>query len=159
MYFHEVQMYNLLLETHSFFRWIVLLALLVTILRSFFRYKMQLNFSALDNFLRHTTATIAHIQLLIGIVLYTQSPIVSYFWRNLKDARQIPDMLFFGLIHIALMLTAVVVVSIGSAVAKRKQFDQEKFRTIFLMYLVGLVIILVAVPWPFSPLSSRPYIR
>jgi hypothetical protein len=26
-------------------------------------------------------------------------------------------------------------------------------------FLLGLIVILIAVPWPFSPLANRPYIR
>jgi MFS-type transporter involved in bile tolerance (Atg22 family) len=97
--------------------------------------------------------------LVIGIILYTQSPLIKYFWKNFRDAAQDSNTLFFGLIHIALMFTAIIVITVGSALAKRKQGDAEKFKTMFLWFSIALVIILVAIPWPFSPLSNRPYFR
>jgi uncharacterized membrane protein YadS len=67
--------------------------------------------------------------------------------------------MFFKLIHIALMAVAVVVITIGSAKAKRADADKTKFRTMFIWFLAGLLLILIAVPWPFSPLANRPYLR
>jgi hypothetical protein len=92
-----------------------------------------------------------------GIVLYTQSPVAKYLWRNFRDSTQ--DIFFFGFLHVALMITGVVVITVGSAMAKRKQRNREKFQTVFIWFIIGLAIILIAVPWPFSPLASRPYLR
>ncbi|WP_342331333.1 hypothetical protein [Pedobacter sp. FW305-3-2-15-E-R2A2] len=109
--------------------------------------------------MRHWTATIAHIQLLIGITLYFQSPVIKYFLKNFNEARQSFDLIFFGLIHSTLMLIAIVVLTIGSALAKRKARDTEKFKTLLVWYVIALLIIFIAIPWPFSPLANRPYFR
>jgi hypothetical protein len=93
------------------------------------------------------------------MILYTQSPIVKYFWNETENGLQYLDLTFFGLIHIALMLTAIVVLTIGSAIAKRKPTDKEKFKTMLVWYSIALIIIFIAVPWSFSPLSSRPNFR
>jgi hypothetical protein len=116
-------------------------------------------FSGTDNTVRHWTATISHIQLVLGIVLYSQSPIVKYFWKNFNEAKESFDILFFGMIHMILMLLSITLITIGSAVSKRKLSDKEKFRTMLVYYGIALIIILVAIPWPFSPLANRPYIR
>lgn len=114
-------------------------------------------FSKRDNALRHWTATIAHIQLMIGMILYTQSPVVKYFWKNTGAASF--DITFYSAIHAALMLSAIVALTIGSALAKRRSTDREKFRTMLIWFSIALIIILLAIPWPFSPLSARPYLR
>jgi hypothetical protein len=57
------------------------------------------------------------------------------------------------------MLTAIVLITIGSAKAKRKKQDRDKFRVIALWYTIGLLLILSSIPWAFSPLVSRPYLR
>ena len=120
---------------------------------------MNAQFSKTDNAVRHWTATIAHIQLVVGIVLYTQSPIIKYFWQNFKEAIRNLDTAFFGLLHIILMLTAIVLITIGSALSKRKTTDKEKFKTMLVWFLISLLIIFIAIPWPFSPLANRPYFR
>jgi len=152
-------MYTTLTFYHSIMRWLVLSSLLYAIYRAYKGYTMNYPFSKMDNSIRHWTATIAHIQLVIGIILYTQSPIISYFWHNFNKANQNLDTAFFGLIHIILMLTAIILITIGSALSKRKTTDKEKFKTMLFWFLFSLVIIFIAIPWPFSPLANRPYFR
>ncbi|MBT1702784.1 hypothetical protein [Chryseosolibacter indicus] len=152
-------MYLTLLAFHSAFRWLVLLSLCVSIYQAFKGVRNNKLFSKNDNALRHWTATIAHIQLIIGILLYTQSPIVKYFYSNWHEAVNNIDMLFFSIIHFLLMICAIVVVTIGSASAKRKETDHEKFKTMLTWFSVALVLIIIAIPWPFSPLANRPYLR
>jgi len=57
------------------------------------------------------------------------------------------------------MLTAIVIITIGSAKAKRKTMDKDKFKTMAIWFTIGLVIILTSVPWWFSPLVNRPNFR
>jgi hypothetical protein len=152
-------MYQILLITHSYIRWFVLISLFMAVYRSYKGYFSNLEFSKIDNSIRHWTATIAHIQLLVGILLYTQSPTIKYFWGNFKEASQYLENNFFGLIHLILMLTAIIFITIGSALAKRKQVDKEKFKTMLIWFSIALLIIFLAIPWTFSPLANRPYFR
>ncbi len=152
-------MYATLTFCHSIMRWLLLAALICSIVRAYTGYKKQRTFLASDNAIRHWTATIAHIQLMIGILLYTQSPIVRYFWKHTHEIKDFPDGLFFSVIHMLLMLGAVTVITIGSALARRRDSDRQKFYTMFCYYLIALLIIFIAVPWPFSPLAVRPYFR
>ncbi|HEX2532607.1 MAG TPA: hypothetical protein VHK69_02660 [Chitinophagaceae bacterium] len=150
-------MYATLITVHSLFRWLVLLSLLYALFRAGSGYRRQRSFSRQDNAVRHWTATIAHIQLMIGILLYTQSPVVSAFWKN--GSGGYVDGIFFAWIHLALMLGAIVLVTVGSALAKRKASDREKFRVLLVWFAIALLLILIAIPWPFSPLAARPYLR
>lgn len=152
-------MYSTLLFFHSLFRWLVLASLLYTLLRAYTGYTSNKVFTKTDNSIRHWTATISHIQLMIGFTLYFISPIVKYFLAQKKEAIHHLDIAFFGIIHISLMLIAVVVITIGSALAKRKPTDKEKFKTTLLWFSIALLIIFSAIPWPFSPLANRPYFR
>jgi hypothetical protein len=152
-------MYSVLLFLHSIFRWLVLVSLVYSIYRAFRGYTLKLVFSKNDNAIRHWTATLAHIQLMIGMVLYFKSPLVQYFWSPAGKAAASKELTFFSLIHLALMLVSIILITIGSAKAKRQLQDQAAFKTIFLWYLVALIFIFIAIPWPFSPLADRPYFR
>jgi hypothetical protein len=152
-------MYQALLFYHNLARWLVLASLAAALFRACKGLVSNATFSRTDNALRHWTATLAHLQLMIGMVLYFQSPAIRYFRTNFADAVKHSDAAFFGLIHSSLMLTAIVVVTIGSAMAKRKQIDREKFRTMVVWYAVALLLIFIAIPWPFSPFANRPYFR
>lgn len=151
-------MYYTLLFVHSAFRWLVLISLLVAIYTAYRGYSNNGTFTKTDNRIRHWTATIAHIQLLAGILLYTQSPIIKNYFPAGNSATQ-PDGLFFGLIHSVLMLSAIVMITIGSAAAKRKATPRQKYKTMLLWFSAALLLILAAIPWPFSPLAGRPYFR
>jgi hypothetical protein len=153
-------MYSFLLSLHSFCRWLVLASLLYAIYRGFRGAATGAVFTKSDNILRHVTATIAHIQLTFGVWLYFISPIVDYFLHNFKDAVHERDIRFFGMEHSLMMLIAVVLITIGSAMSKRKETDKEKFKTMAVWYLIGLVVILSSIPFPFSPFGAkRPYFR
>ena len=152
-------MYTILLALHSLVRWLVLSSLLFAIVRAYHGWLTKKPFSKFDNTVRHTTATITHVQLIIGVWLYCISPIVNYFLHNFKEAIHIREIRFFGMEHITVMLSAMIIITIGSALAKRKPTDTQKFRTIAIWFTIGLLLILSSVPWKFSPLISRPYFR
>lgn len=153
------QMYQSLIFIHSIVRWLVLLSLLYSILISYRGYTAKRTFTKADNTARHWTATVAHIQLTIGILLYSQSPLIKYLLSNFRMAVLNREPAFFGLVHISLMLTAIVFITVGSALAKRKLSDHEKFKTMLIWFAISLIIIIIAIPWPFSPLANRPYFR
>ncbi|KQS92313.1 hypothetical protein [Chryseobacterium sp. Leaf394] len=152
-------MYQTLTFLHSIFRWLVLLSLLYSIFRAYQGYFSDKIFSKTDDSVRHWTATIAHIQLVLGITLYSQSPIIKYFWKNFTEARESFDLFFFGLIHISLMLISIILITIGSSISKRKTDYREKYKKLLIYFVIALVIIFIAIPWPFSPLANRPYFR
>lgn len=152
-------MYPYLLFFHSLFRWLVLMSLLYALFCGVRGWFGQRTFSKTDDAVRHITATISHIQLTIGYVLYFNSPIIAYFRANYQEAVKQFDFRFFGMIHIILMTIAIFVITIGSSLAKREQTDAAKFKTMTLFFGIALVIIFMAIPWPFSPLANRPLLR
>ena len=151
-------MYLTLLTIHNAMRWIVLVLLLYGIYCAFLGYRTKSIFSAGDNALRHWTATALQLQMVIGFVLYFNSPFVSAFWAD-ANMRSLSPEGFFAIVHLSLMLVAVTVLSVGSALAKRRPTDDHKYKTMLTWFVTSLLIILIAIPWPFSPLAQRPYIR
>jgi cytochrome b561 len=152
-------MYSTLLALHSLTRWLVLSSLLFSIFRAYGGWLSNKPFLKFDDSVRHITATVAHVQLVLGVCLYFISPIVSYFLHNFSTAVHERTIRFFGMEHIAMMLIGITVITIGSVKAKRKESDKEKFKTMAIWFTVGLLIILSSVPWSFSPLISRPNFR
>ena len=152
-------MYTILLALHSLMRWLVLASLLFAIFRAFKGWVSKSSFSRFDNRVRHWTATIAHIQLIFGLWLYFISPVINYFLHNYNDAVHQRAIRFFGMEHSLMMLIEIVIITIGSAMAKRKKTDHAKYKTMAIWFTIGLIVILANVPWPFSPLVSRPWLR
>lgn len=152
-------MYSTLIFLHSLFRWLVLSSLVYAIFRAYRGLRSGSPFANADNAIRHWTATIAHVQLMIGCLLYFTSPVIKQLFGNFTGATSYKEPAFFGVIHLSLMLAAIIVITIGSALAKRKTADRDKFRTMLLWFSVALIIIFIAIPWPFSPFANRPLIR
>ena len=150
-------MYLTILTLHSLVRWAVLAGLGLGLFRAYRGWLGARPFTPFDDTVRHTAATMAHVQLMLGYFLYFISPLVASF--HLHDATHGPTTLFFGAQHVAVMTTAIVVLTIGSALAKRQATDPAKFRTMALWFTAALLLILIAIPWPFSPWASRPYFR
>lgn len=151
-------MYATLLFFHTSFRWLVLASLLFALYRAGTGCLQDRAFSRIDEAARRWTVTIAHIQLVLGMLLYTQSPAVRFYWKHGAGSGY-PDGSFFALVHAAAMLTAIAVLTAGAAKAKRTAPSGARFRILLRWYTAALILILLAIPWPFSPLSQRPYFR
>ncbi len=152
-------MYSFILVLHSWLRWALFLALILVVLRSLLGLTRHSVFSALDNGFRHWTATLAHVQWAIGMLVYIKSPLVQYYFSGGQEVDLPFELTFFAIVHPLLMFTAVVLITIGSAKAKRLESDHLKFKTVFITYLLALIVIIIAIPWPFSPFALRPYFR
>lgn len=150
-------MYSSLIFFHSIFRWLVVGSLIFAIFTALKGYSSGSAFKKRHDSIRHWTATISHVQLMIGSVLYFTSPFIKYILANFKQALQYREMVFFGVIHISLMFASIMVITIGSALSKRQPNDRQKFKTMLIWFSVALFIIFIAIPWPFSPLAKRPY--
>ncbi|WP_114939904.1 hypothetical protein [Mucilaginibacter endophyticus] len=152
-------MYAFILALHSLIRWFVLASLLFALYRAYAGWLGNKVYSKLDNRARIIAATVAHIQLVVGLWLYFISPVVSYFLSHFKEGVQNRQIRFFGMEHITMMLIGITLITIASAKAKRKTTDPEKFKTLAIWLTIALLVILSSIPWSFSPLISRPLFR
>lgn len=152
-------MYVTALTLHSLVRWLVLASLGCAIFRAYYGWLFKKKFSGVDDFMRYSTVTVVNIQFILGLWLYFLSPVAGYFLHNFKQAVHQRDFRFFGMEHVVMMLLAITILTIGSAKAKGRQDDKQKFKTMAIWFTAGLLIILSSIPWPFSPFTSRPYFR
>lgn len=151
-------MHYLALQLHSYTRWAVLLSLVFVLYRSYAGWLGHRPFTAADHRARVLAVTVAHTQLLLGFWLYFVSPVVDAYWSWRGGDRPL-ELTFFGILHLALMSVAIGVLTVGSAAAKRAATDGQKFRLLAIYFSAALLMILLAVPWPFSPLAARPWFR
>jgi len=151
-------MYSFLLFLHSVIRWGVLLSLSYALVRGVRGWTGHRPFTPTDNTIRNTTVTFSHSQLLIGYTLYFVSPLVASYRYGASDTVSLP-LRFFGWMHPLLMTIVVVLITIGSSATKRQSTDTAKFRTMTIWFALALLALICAIPWPFSPLAQRPYLR
>lgn len=152
-------MYVYLLLAHSYLRWAVLLSIGWALVRAWIGSSSGGRYSKFDGVARTLAVTTTHTQVLLGAGLYFVSPLVTYFFSEPRKGTLPLEIWFFAAVHVTLMLAAVVVLTIGSALTKRATTDRAKLRTTAIYFGVALLLILLAVPWPFSPLAARPWFR
>jgi hypothetical protein len=139
---------NFLLHFHSGWRWIVLVALIVAIVNSFAKKDKPFASGGKKPALYALIAV--HIQFLVGLILFFTSPKVVFSGAAMRD-----DVLRFFLVeHNTIMLIAIVLITIGYSRSKRLADDVKKFKSIRLFYLIGLILMLVGIPWPWMNLGA-----
>jgi len=142
-------MYNGLLHAHSGLRWVVLILLLAAIFNAFSKKKSGV-WTAKDKKISLFAMIFVHVQLLIGLVLYFISPKVSFTEGFMKD-----DLLrFYTIEHVLLMVVAIALITVGYSKSKKSATDANKFGAVARFYLVGLILILGSIPWPFRDLGA-----
>lgn len=151
--------YSTLLVLHSLLRWFVLISLIYATYQAYKGWLSTMPYTPRDNKIRNITVIIVHLQLLVGLILYAFSPITRQLFTNFGQAIEQTAIRFYGMEHSVMMILAVVFITIGSAKAKRHSNDIKKFKTIAIWFTIGLIIILVSIPWPFSPFDARPLLR
>jgi fatty-acid desaturase len=138
-------MYQLLVHTHSGLRWIVLLTLVVAIVNAIGKTDGSRAFRNKDRRLSLMALIFVHLQLIIGLILYFISPLVIFAGESMKNA----ILRFYLVEHILLMLVSIILITVGFSRAKRAIDEGKKFKNILVFYLIGLVLILISIPWPF----------
>ncbi|MEL6626394.1 MAG: hypothetical protein AAFS00_03275 [Bacteroidota bacterium] len=152
-------MYTTLLVVHNLLRWVVLLILVYAIIRSLVKMRGNRDWLRFDHRLRLWTVTLVHIQFLWGVILYFVSPLSKQFMSEFPASMSNAGLRHFGMEHTFMMIVSVVIITIASAKAKRKTKPSDKFRTMGVGFLIGLMVMLIAIPWPGSPLGARPLFR
>lgn len=138
-------MFDILKHTHSGFRWIVLALLIYAIFNAFTKWQSGKSFEEKDRKINLFTMISTHIQILLGFALYFMSPRVQFGSETMK----VSELRFFTVEHLAMMLIVAILITIGNAMSKKAADDASKFKKTFIYFLIALIIILVAIPWPF----------
>lgn len=135
---------NILVHAHSGLRYVVLALLIAAVSMAYSNWQ---NNNPSDSKIYSYALIATHIQLLIGLILYVISPKVDFDMLGEKLYR------FFTIEHILMMIIAVILITVGR-VRSRKVEGAAKHRTILYFFAMGLILILVAIPWPFRNLGA-----
>lgn len=101
-----------------------------------------------DNILGITFVWLIDLQLITGLALYFfLSPITKLALSNFSAAMKDPDLRFYAVEHILMMIIAIVLVHIGRAKSKSAKTDSGKFRITSVFFLIAMMVIYAAIPW------------
>lgn len=135
-----------LLHLHSALRWVVLILLVAAIFKALIGKRQRAPFAGLKKFAL-PALIVTHLQLVIGLALYFLNNWYTMWGKSefMKDR----SLRFFVMEHLFIMILAIALITIGYSTAKRAQDPGKQHARILIFYLIGLILILAGIPWPF----------
>lgn len=137
----------MLIHAHSGLRWVVLFLLISAIVVAYNNSKKGTPYSKDANKIGLFALIFTHVQLLLGLILYFTSDLVKFGAGVMKDSL----LRFYTVEHVLMMLISVILITVGYSKAKKSGSWKKQFT----FYLIGLLIILLAIPWPFRNLGGH----
>ena len=135
-------MYSGIVHAHSGLRWIALVLLFASVVVAISQWQGRSGYTDGNRKLYLFTLIAVHTQFLLGLLLYFISPKVNLNLLSEKLYR------FYSVEHSIGMLIAIILITIGYSRAKRATNAKAKQRLVGIFYGLGLLLILVAIPWP-----------
>jgi len=133
---------------HSYWAYIVLTILIVAVLNALIGLLSKKEFKDKDLRISLFALIATHIQLILGVIAYftstyfqtMQSQGMGYVMKHTVLRKPLVE-------HPLMILIAIALITIGFSKHKKKTTDQAKFKTIFVYYLIALLLILKVIPW------------
>ena len=145
-------MYETLLDIHSVLRYVIVLLVLWIIIRSASGRMGKMIYKPSDKRMSTFATIFIDIQLLIGLLLlFVYSPLEENFHHGAKTIMKNDATRYWIIEHPVGMLIAIAFFHIGSSKAKKGLTDKDKFNKTFWFFLIGFIIMMVTIPWPFLP--------
>ena len=147
-----------LLVLHNLVRWLILLFGFWTLISAIAGMSSRKEYSATDGRTNFFFMLGMDIQLLIGLILYFTGvwfDRLKHIGESMKD----PTLRFFTMEHGLLMIIAWILVHAGRISVKKAPTSQAKYKKTLLYFGIALLLILIAIPWPFREAVARPWLR
>jgi len=139
-----------LLHLHNLLRWVILITLILSIA------KLMTKQDALKT--SKILLISAHTTLVLGLYQYFFGPVgfqlISQAAGGMKEVMKDATGRFWAVEHILSMIIAITLITIGHIKYKKG----GKPGTITTFYLIALLLILSAIPWPFRAGIGRPWL-
>ncbi|WP_443936989.1 cytochrome B [Pedobacter sp. MW01-1-1] len=132
-------MNEILKSAHSGWRYVVLVLLILAFVNALSGWLGKKPYTDGNRKLNLFTLISAHIQLLIGLVLY-----FSEGWYSLSS-KGAPAVRYFKMEHISMMIIAIVLITIGNSKSKKVADAIAKHRNIAIFFGMALLIIIVTI--------------
>jgi len=148
-----------LLHLHNLLRWIIVILLVLSILKSYNGWKGNKTFSSSDAKLWLFTMIASHITLLLGIYqwLLGRYGLLTFVKEEGVSVMKDPFLRFFQVEHPTSMIIAIILITLGRGMAKKEVSDEVKYKKAFRYFLIAFILLLLAVPWPFrGEIIGRP---
>lgn len=140
-------MYEFFQKAHSGWAYLALLLLIIVVVNSIIGMNSKKEFTAMDRKLGLFGLIATHTQLLIGLVLYFVSPNGLNMIKTVGMAGLTSESRLLALEHPAINILAIILITVGWSKHKRKETGEAKFKVFAIYYGLGLLLILIRIPW------------
>lgn len=153
-------MHPILVALHSYNRYLLLIALVFVLYRSYSGWLGKKPYVKADNAAGAALLGLTHLQLLLGLIMYAfTSPYTQTAFANMKAAMKNEWQRYFAVEHIMVMLIAVVCIQLGRTFSKKAVGDEKKHRTVAIYTTVAVLLIILSLAPKgllFSSMSALP---
>jgi len=136
-------MYEIIQKAHSGWAYLVLITLVIAVVNALIGRSSKKEFSAQDRKIALFALIATHLQLVFGFVIYFVSPLGMASLGQMSDKA----LRLTSLEHPLINIIAIALITIGWSKHKKAADSQAKFKSIFLFYGLGLLLILSRIPW------------
>lgn len=141
-------MYETIQFIHSWWAYLVLLVLIISVILSLVGLTSKKDYGATDFRLALFTLIVSHIQLLIGIVLYFVAPWFKAFGEvGMGGVMKDSTLRLYLVEHPLIMIISVILITVGYSKHKKKLTSKPKFKTLSIFYTLALIFMLSRIPW------------
>lgn len=131
-------MYQILKSAHSGWRYLVLILLVIALIQAISGWLGKKSYTEGNRKLNVFTLISAHIQFLLGLVLYFMND-----WYKIDSSAALGR--YWKMEHISMMLLAVILITVGNARSKRGSDAVVKHRSVALYFGLALILIIAAI--------------
>ena len=152
-------MYSATLLVHSWLRWAVILFGLIAVWRAIDGARSRRAWLPGDDRFCRIFLGVLDLQILLGLLLYfVFSPLTKAALGDFAGAMKDPLMRFWSVEHVFGMIVGVALAHAGMSRARRAATDAQRHRRVAVYFILALLAILAAIPWP-GRLYARPLFR
>jgi len=133
-----MNLYGILKSAHSGWRYIVIILLVIAVIQALTGWLGKKSYTEGNRKLNVFALISAHIQLLIGLGLYFLSPFT-------KGPTSEAVYRYWKMEHIAIMIIAVVLITIGNSKSKKIADSVAKHKMVTLFFGIALLLITLSI--------------
>lgn len=135
--------YAIFKAAHSGLRYVVLLLIVLALIQALTGWFGAKNYTEGNRKLNLFAMIAAHVQLLLGLILYFLSPMVRL--DDMGSAMKDTVARYWTVEHAVMMILALVLITIGHSRSKKAVSGVEKHRSIAIFYGLGAIVVIVAI--------------
>ena len=139
-----------LIFAHSLLRWLVLISVGLAGVIALRGWLMKRPIIVWERTLTIIALVLCHLQVVVGLILYG-----IRFKRYVPASYNAREIVFWKYEHVAMMLLAVILVTVGRVLSKRASTEPAKWKFIAIFYLIALLIMCLNIPWPQTEMGMK----